>query len=237
MYRPTLLAFGFAVLACFALIWGAELVFPKSAASAIALVTVIVVGIWIVRPGWNLRPARFGGYWLALFGLLLASAAAAAWFLELLQAPQPYDFSTLNIIAALPGAFVLSGIEELLFRQVMYRWLEQRQVSGRSAVVATALAYALGHLGPIFMRVRCGCRSRGGRCCSRWPARSPRLGRATSIGEALIACAFRTRRPDETHRARLRVEIGRVRSIGRARARRWLAPPLAGFTTILLLPA
>jgi hypothetical protein len=28
----------------------------------------------------------------------------------------------------------------------------------------------------------------------------------------------------------------RVRSIGRARAQRWLAPPLAGFTTNLLLP-
>jgi hypothetical protein len=135
--------------------------------------------------------------------------------------------------------------------------------------------------------------------------------------QALIERAFRTRRPDETHRARLRVEIGRlrtlmaglatiaatrqgfalhagneravtvlappidgnqasllallsdgaawstsalalalgasqrtvqralaeleaagrVRSIGRARARRWLAPPLTGFTTILLLPA
>ena len=135
--------------------------------------------------------------------------------------------------------------------------------------------------------------------------------------ETLIADAFRTRRPDETHRARLRVEIGRlrallkamarieatprgfvlkplgeravvllappidgeqaslvallsdgaawstsalalalgasqrtvqralaeleaggrVRAIGQARARRWLAPPLAGFTTILLLPA
>ena len=135
--------------------------------------------------------------------------------------------------------------------------------------------------------------------------------------EALIANAFNTRRPDETHRARLRVEIGRlralvkplahieatargfvlkphgdrvvvvlappidgdqaslvallsdgaawstsalalalgasprtvqralveleaagrVRAIGQARARRWLAPPLAGFTTILLLPA
>ncbi|CAN7712512.1 helix-turn-helix domain-containing protein [Pseudoduganella sp. LjRoot289] len=135
--------------------------------------------------------------------------------------------------------------------------------------------------------------------------------------ETLIACAFRTQDPDETHRARLRVEIGRlralvstlagieatprgfalrphdgravavlappidggeasllallsdgaawstsalalalgdsqrtvqralaeleaagrVRSIGRARAQRWLAPPLAGFTTILLLPA
>ena len=135
--------------------------------------------------------------------------------------------------------------------------------------------------------------------------------------QALIASAFRIRRPDESHRARLRVEIGRlralaaglarieatergfvlrpraardvvvlappiagdqaslvallsdgmawstsalalalgasqrtvqralagleaaqrVRSIGRARARRWLSPPLAGFTTILLLPA
>ena len=30
---------------------------------------------------------------------------------------------------------------------------------------------------------------------------------------------------------------GRVRSIGRARAQRWVSPPLAGFTTILLLPA
>ncbi|EJE54760.1 hypothetical protein PMI14_00390 [Acidovorax sp. CF316] len=134
--------------------------------------------------------------------------------------------------------------------------------------------------------------------------------------DALIASAFRTREPDETHRARLRVELGRlralakpwarieatargfalrpldgrevvvlappiageqasllalladgaawstsalalalgdsqrtvqralaelqaqgrVRSIGQARTQRWLAPPLAGFTTILLLP-
>ena len=134
--------------------------------------------------------------------------------------------------------------------------------------------------------------------------------------QALIARAFNTRHPDETHRARLRVEVGRlralvaglasidatargfvlkprdglavvvlappidgdqaslvallsdgaawstsalalalgasqrtvqrallelenagrVRSIGRARARRWLSPPLPGFTTILLLP-
>jgi hypothetical protein len=39
-------------------------------------------------------------------------------------------------------------------------------------------------------------------------------------------------------RALLELEsAGRVRSIGQARARRWLAPPLAGFTTILLLPA
>ncbi|USX21963.1 helix-turn-helix domain-containing protein [Oxalobacteraceae bacterium OTU3REALA1] len=142
-----------------------------------------------------------------------------------------------------------------------------------------------------------------------WPAAVDR--------EALIDSAFNTRQPDETHRARLRVEIGRlralitplarieatargfilrpldgrevallappidgeqgaliallsdgaawstsglalalnasqrtvqraladlaadgrVRSIGRARTQRWLAPPLAGYTTILLLPA
>jgi len=135
--------------------------------------------------------------------------------------------------------------------------------------------------------------------------------------ETLIECAFRTRHANETHRARLRVEIGRLRalvtelahieatargfvlrphgeravvvlappidgdqgsvvallsdgaawstsalalalgasqrtvqralveleatgrarSIGQARARRWLSPSLAGFTTILLLPA
>jgi hypothetical protein len=30
---------------------------------------------------------------------------------------------------------------------------------------------------------------------------------------------------------------GQVRAIGRARARRWVAQPLTGFTTILLLPA
>ena len=135
--------------------------------------------------------------------------------------------------------------------------------------------------------------------------------------EALIACAFNTRHPDETLRARLRVEVGRlraliaplagieatargfvlkphggrevavlappidgeqasllallsdgaawstsalamalgasqrtvqralaeleatsrVRAIGRARAQRWVSPPLTGFPTILLLPA
>ncbi|WKB50617.1 helix-turn-helix domain-containing protein [Eleftheria terrae] len=32
-------------------------------------------------------------------------------------------------------------------------------------------------------------------------------------------------------------DAGRVRSIGQGRAQRWLSPPLAGFTTILLLPA
>jgi len=30
---------------------------------------------------------------------------------------------------------------------------------------------------------------------------------------------------------------GKVQSLGRARARRWIAPPMPGFTTTLLLPA
>src|SRR5690606_3634467 len=38
-----------------------------------------------------------------------------------------------------------------------------------------------------------------------WPADVDR--------EALIATVFRTRHPDETHRARLRVEIGRLRAL------------------------
>lgn len=33
------------------------------------------------------------------------------------------------------------------------------------------------------------------------------------------------------------VAEGKVQSFGRARARRWITPPVPGFTTILLLPA
>jgi hypothetical protein len=169
--------------------------------------------------------------------------------------------------------------------------------------------------------------SRGLRCGAAWRPLAQRpvlfaLARALAEAwpgevdrQALIARAFGTRRPNESHRARLRVEIGRlrtliaslarieatargfvirpcgagavvlappidgdqgslmalladgeawstsalalalgasqrtvqrslaeleaarrVRSIGQARARRWLSPPLAGLTTILLLP-
>jgi hypothetical protein len=172
-----------------------------------------------------------------------------------------------------------------------------------------------------------GCR-RGLQCGAHWIALARRpvlFTLALALAEAwpgaaeraaLIATAFRIKRPDETHRARLRVELGRlrallkghalveptatgyalrpaegravavlappiagaqaallallsdgaawstsalalaldasqrsvqralvelaeegrVRAIGQARARRWLAPPLAGFTTVLLLP-
>ena len=56
---------------------------------------------------------------------------------------------------------------------------------------------------------------------------------STSALALALAASQRT-----VQRALVELEAaGRVRSIGRARARRWLSPPLAGFTTILLLPA
>jgi hypothetical protein len=151
MHRSPLLAFGLAVLAVFALLWGAEWAFPKSLASAIALVAITVLGLWIARPGWNLRTGQLGRYWLALFGLLLASAAGAAWFLVVFEVRLPYDVSTLDPVAAMPAILAITAIEELLFRQAMYRWLEKRQVSSRAAVIATAVAFGWGHLGPVFI--------------------------------------------------------------------------------------
>lgn len=149
MHRTTFLTFVCAVLGFYALLWGAELIFQESSASAIVLVALVAFGIWIVRPGWNLRPERIGGYCLLLFGLLLLSAALIAWFLTFFKIPLPYDFSTLKITAALPVIIAISGAEELMFRQVMYRWLEQRHVPGQAIVIATALAFGGSHLGPL----------------------------------------------------------------------------------------
>lgn len=130
--------------------------FPKSSASAIVLVAVTALGMGVVRPGWNFRPLQCGKYSLVLFGLLFVSAVAAAWLLIFFRIPVPYDFSTLRIAAAVPGIIAITGIEELLFRQVMYRWLEQRQVSGRSAAAATALAFGCAHLGPVLIGSQTG---------------------------------------------------------------------------------
>lgn len=170
----------------------------------------------------------------------------------------------------------------------------------RHAVHASGVALPLARRPVLFALVRA--------LAQAWPGDVDR--------EALIASVFRTRHPDETHRARLRVEMGRlrkliaplagveatargfvlrplgertvavlappvdgaqgallalladgaawstsalalavgdsqrtvqralaeleasgqVRAIGQARARRWVAAPLVGFTTILLLP-
>jgi hypothetical protein len=60
--------------------------------------------------------------------------------------------------------------------------------------------------------------------------------------EALIASVFRTRQPDETHRARLRVEMGRLRQLiaplagVEATARGFALRPLAGRSVAVLAP-
>lgn len=83
-------------------------------------------------------------------------------------------------------------------------------------------------------------------------ARRPVLfGLLRALGEAwpqdasrdeLIAEVFRTRHPDETHRARLRVEMGRLRALLRGLARIEATPqgfvlhPVDGASCVLLLP-
>ncbi len=47
----------------------------------------------------------------------------------------------------------------------------------------------------------------------RWRGRWPKPGRPTCSRDALVARAFRARQADESHRARLRVEIGRLRAV------------------------
>lgn len=98
-----------------------------------------------------------------------------------------------------------------------------------------------------------GCR-RGLRCGERWLALARRpvlfsLVRALAEAwpgdvdrDALIAQAFRTRRPDETHRARLRVEIGRLRALAKpfaqieATSRGFVLTPLGGRALVVLAP-
>jgi hypothetical protein len=141
-----LIAFSFAVLGFYAVFWSARLLFPGGAAAGIVLVLATVIGLF-TRPGWNIRPGQPTGYWAVLFGLLLGSTAAAVLFLKFFKIPHPYDAATLNLIALLPGILAVTAIEELLFRQVMFKWLQKRQVSSRTTVIATSVAFACAHLG------------------------------------------------------------------------------------------
>jgi hypothetical protein len=60
--------------------------------------------------------------------------------------------------------------------------------------------------------------------------------------DVLIARAFRTRHPDETHRARLRVELGRLRALAaplvrlQASARGFVLAPSGGCEVVVLVP-
>jgi hypothetical protein len=149
--RSALLIYSFAVLGFYILLWGAQWLFPGSVASSTVLVFVTIAGVVFVRPGWNIRPGRPTGYWAVLFAVLLGSAAVAAYVLRLIKISTPYDTLTLDILTLLPGIIAMTGVEELLFRQVMFRWLEEQQISGKGAVLATAVAFAGAHLGPLLV--------------------------------------------------------------------------------------
>lgn len=147
--KHSLIRFGIAVLGFYAVLWSALLLSPGGAASNAVAVLAILVGALIVRPGWNLRPGRPSRYWVVLFSLLLASAGVAAALLRFFKIPVPYDTATLNLLAVLPAVVAITGVEELLFRQIMFRWLEKQRLSGRAVVLATSVAFGFGHLGPV----------------------------------------------------------------------------------------
>jgi hypothetical protein len=62
------------------------------------------------------------------------------------------------------------------------------------------------------------------------------LSDGTAWSTSALALALRASQRTVQRALSELVAAGRVRSIGRGRARRWLSPPLAGFTTNLLLP-
>lgn len=96
----------------------------------------------------------------------------------------------------------------------------------RHAVLAGGVALPLARRPVLFALVRA--------LAQAWPGDVDR--------EALIASVFRTRHPDETHRARLRVEMGRLRKLiaplagVEATARGFVLRPLAGRTVAVLAP-
>jgi len=147
--RHTLENFTFALLGFYILLWGTQWLFPGATASCVVLVLVTIAGVVLVRPGWNIRPGRPAGYWAVLFAVLLGSAAVAAYVLRLTKISTPYDTLTLDILTFLPGVIAVTWVEELLFRQVMFRWLEKQHISGRGAVLATSVAFGVAHFGAI----------------------------------------------------------------------------------------
>jgi hypothetical protein len=135
----------------YALLWGTQLAFPgNNVVGTIVVVITTILGVAIVRPGWNLGWYGSIGYPSLLMSLLIGSGAAAAVVLRVLNVPLPYELSNLKWIELSLSIASITALEELLFRQVMYRWLENQQLSGRVVVAATAIAFGCAHLGSVF---------------------------------------------------------------------------------------
>jgi hypothetical protein len=63
------------------------------------------------------------------------------------------------------------------------------------------------------------------------------LGDGESWSSSALALALGTSQRSVQRALDSLAAAGRVQSVGRARARRWMTPPVPGFTTTLLLPA
>jgi hypothetical protein len=63
------------------------------------------------------------------------------------------------------------------------------------------------------------------------------LADGESWSSSALALAMGTSQRTVQRALDLLAESGKVQSFGRARARRWITPPVPGFTTTLLLPA
>jgi hypothetical protein len=149
--RKTVVRFSLVVLGFYILFWGSQILFPGGTSSTVILVLTTFAGFAFVQPGWNIWPSRPVGSWAVLFGLLLGSAVLAASMLMLTKIPTPYDTTSLSIVTLMPGITIVTGVEELLFRQVLFRWLEQQRFPARGVVLLTSAAFGGAHLGPLFV--------------------------------------------------------------------------------------
>lgn len=148
MTQPRLLQFGLLMAVFYALLFGLMASFKDASLAATALVVATVAGgLVAVRPSWNLVPRRVDAAALLALATTIASALPAAIGLVVLGIATPYDTLQIDFAAVMPLILAIAGIEELLFRQIAYRWLEQGQLAERTIVLATAVAWACGHLG------------------------------------------------------------------------------------------
>lgn len=131
-------------------LWYTQYIRSPSLGAAV-LAVAVVGGAAVVRPGWNIRPTSTLAGSLLWITLLAASGAAAAAVLITARVPLPYDVPRINVWAALPGMAALVSAEELLFRQVMFRWLESRYVRPRVVIWLTGAVFGMAHLGPAFV--------------------------------------------------------------------------------------
>ncbi len=149
--RRRLLQLGWVMTGFYAVVWGLQFVFKGNwLPAAVAVVATTIAGVYIVRPGWNIVPHRINLRIAVLFAVIIASGVIAAVLLAFSGIQTPYDGMQFNFIALIPLMSAFAALEELLYRQVIYRWLEQGHLSDRAIILATATAWGCGHLGSVF---------------------------------------------------------------------------------------